>query len=406
MNKEINPVSLLWRIRKQPANIVTMVLSSIPESVLLDCNTVVADLAMGDGSYLAEVARRRVANGASIERAQSTLYGYEKSPVYLEAARKLNGLQHAKLAILRPETELNSLSMKFDVIVGNPPYQDSSTDCYSKKLWHEFILKSFDLLKDKGYLSLITPNSLVGKTRVPASFRKMFTTNFSLDSIDHTADSYFKVGVGICSWAARKVPYEGKTIVTDGSGSRVIDLRKELPVPQDKKNVVELSEKIHEGVKAKVVPVLNTENPQVVLSEDENGSYKVYTSGRNKFFLSGETSKNFGKWKVVFSGSATYKQWFVTQSDVTGTNFVVYVDNPKEGVEIGETLFNPIVMFYLDNWRKTAGYTPAIKNKNCVPDIRGLNNVQLCELFKLTKEEYGYIVDNYKPYGKELPRVI
>jgi predicted RNA methylase len=162
MNKEINPVSLLWRIRKQPAGVVTMILSSIPESMLLDCNIVVADLAMGDGSYLAEIARRRVANGASIEQAQSTLYGYEKSPVYLEAARKLNGLQHAKLAILKPETDLNALSMKFDVIVGNPPFQEvteKGRKDQASNLWTKFWVKSLELAKDDGVVSLITPTS-------------------------------------------------------------------------------------------------------------------------------------------------------------------------------------------------------------------------------------------------------
>jgi hypothetical protein len=59
----------------------------------------------------------------------------------------------------------------------------------------------------------------------------------------------------------------------------------------------------------------------------------------------------------------------------------------------------------LDNWRKTAGFTPAIKNKGCLPDIRGLSDSQIQQLFELTDEEWAYIYSAHKA-AKELPRVI
>lgn len=235
MNKEPNPTSLLWRIRKQPASVVTTMLSSIPEDMLLDCNTVVADLAMGDGSYLAEVARRRVANGASIEQAQSTLYGYEKSPVYLEAARKLNGLQHANLAILKPETDLNSLNMKFDVIIGNPPYQNAdkvkkaanSRSANGSPLWVKFIRKSVELLKPDGVLSLLVPSAVA----TPKSRGMSAAKNLTLQSIDFGMESYFNVGTQIChvSWVNNKVDVP---LVVNG-----LQYPRELPVANVKSEV-------------------------------------------------------------------------------------------------------------------------------------------------------------------------
>jgi hypothetical protein len=52
--------------------------------------------------------------------------------------------------------ELRGTDMKFDSIVGNPPYQ-MVTNGNSNPIWHNFVIKSFELLKDGGYLSMVHP---------------------------------------------------------------------------------------------------------------------------------------------------------------------------------------------------------------------------------------------------------
>jgi hypothetical protein len=108
---------------------------------------------------------------------------------------------------------------------------------------------------------------------------------------------------------------------------------------------------------------------------------------------------------VVFSFSATYKQWFVTDQNVSGTNVYVPVTSVEEGLEIGESLMHPIITYYIDNWRRTAGFCPAIKNNGALPDVRGFSTEDLIDKFELTDEEYEYIQNNHQPY-KSLPRVL
>lgn len=48
---------------------------------------------------------------------------------------------------------------KFDVVVGNPPYQKSTKGGNGQRdLWHKFVKKSFDIVKEDGYVSLIHPS--------------------------------------------------------------------------------------------------------------------------------------------------------------------------------------------------------------------------------------------------------
>jgi len=63
-----------------------------------------------------------------------------------------------KLNILEGDFLANNFKdQKFDIIVGNPPYQDPSGN-KGHNLWSKFVEKSIDLLKDDGYLLNVHPS--------------------------------------------------------------------------------------------------------------------------------------------------------------------------------------------------------------------------------------------------------
>ena len=296
--------------------------------------------------------------------------------------------------------------MKFDVIIGNPPYQDASTNSKDKKLWTKFVDKSLDLLVDNGILTFLTPDSLVGRTRLPAKMRKLLSSDYSLDWVNHNANEFFpQVGVDVLSWSVTNRPYTGVTKVTDGSTTEIIDLREDLPTPFKRKKIDSITEKIYSNIGDHGVPALVREYNDIDQSPAENGKYLNYYSGRNKSFYTNDTCKNTGKMKVVFSFSATYKQWFITTDNISGSNLYVEISSVEEGLKIGESLLHPIVMFYVDNWRRTAGYCPSIRNVGALPDIRDLTNEEIISRLKLTEDEYSYIMSVHTPY-KEISRVL
>ena len=48
-------------------------------------------------------------------------------------------------------------SMKFDIIVGNPPYNAAREKCNGNTIWPDFVKKSLSLLKKDGYLCFVHP---------------------------------------------------------------------------------------------------------------------------------------------------------------------------------------------------------------------------------------------------------
>jgi hypothetical protein len=52
----------------------------------------------------------------------------------------------------------DTINMKFDVLVGNDPYQQKVGDKNTEPLWDKFFLKRMSLLKDNGFLCLIHPS--------------------------------------------------------------------------------------------------------------------------------------------------------------------------------------------------------------------------------------------------------
>ena len=111
--------------------------------------------------------------------------------------------------------------MKFDVIIGNPPYQSPNLTGKKGKggnnsLYIQFIEQAIELCEDGGRISLITPPSGIVKSTIfkqPTPTLKKMIGSGSLDSIDLTVGKHFKVGSHISLWTFIKGKSQGKVKV-------------------------------------------------------------------------------------------------------------------------------------------------------------------------------------------------
>ena len=85
--------------------------------------------------------------------------------------------------------------MKFDVIIGNPPYQAAGGTQTGRTIWDKIVDVSLDHVKDDGYMTFVHP----GRWRQPEDkLRKMYTTNQLVYLSIHTVKDGMKT-FGACT---------------------------------------------------------------------------------------------------------------------------------------------------------------------------------------------------------------
>jgi len=85
------------------------------------------------------------------------------------------------------------LNMKFDVVIGNPPYQSSTSEKNSANaLWVKFGDKVKDLINDNGYMAFIHPDSWVNYNETYDDFNKgRMTTKLYRARVFNTIKPFF-----------------------------------------------------------------------------------------------------------------------------------------------------------------------------------------------------------------------
>lgn len=137
-----------------PIELVKEMLDKIPTSVWENPTSTFLDPCMGKGTFLIEIVNRLVyIYGYSKEDAISRVYGYDIRVKYINYLKRVGFINVFHKDFLNEE-----FNMKFDVVVGNPPYQEKVGPNKTESLWNKFVKKSFEVCSEYGYVSLIHPS--------------------------------------------------------------------------------------------------------------------------------------------------------------------------------------------------------------------------------------------------------
>lgn len=129
--------------------------------------------------------------------------------------------------------------MKFDLVMGNPPYQNSDKD-EGNKLWARFVKHSFqNHLKENGVMVFITPTTWMTPSNDVMNFSIMrdMLQKKQLEWVDirsSLASEFFPgVGQAISVWMLTHKPKDYPTRFTTDTGDMMIDLSDGVLLPKE-----------------------------------------------------------------------------------------------------------------------------------------------------------------------------
>jgi hypothetical protein len=213
---------MLERI-KPIKGLVSEILDNLPNSVWTSTSTTFFDPAIGGGQFVSEIENRLRAAGHRDENIRKRVFGFEYTTALVDLAVNMNKLvgQYVKKPY-QNYFEMRS-TMKFDVIVGNPPYQKPKSDNRmgsrgASELWADFVTQNLELLKDDGHMAYIHPNSW-RKPEDRNGFWKLLTQTNQMErlvmSSGQKEQDWFGIGVRVDYYIIQKTKKYKNTVVVD-----------------------------------------------------------------------------------------------------------------------------------------------------------------------------------------------
>jgi hypothetical protein len=376
--------------------VVMEMLAIIPEKDWQSSTKTFADLAMAGGQFIVGLVRMLRTYGHSDENIRSRVFGFDTCKHRILAAKyhcpDLIGTFEVKTI-----EELMKMTQKFDVIVGNPPFQQNSKiakDSGTNKLWNKFTKLAIDL-SPGGYVTYITPQSwLVGNRTFD-----LLTSKKSI-SVNTEISHYFQgVNSSFCSWVLSNKDKDdaetGKIFVNGKPLDSSLGL-----IPKDrshnglslvakffsKKDKFSFDRLYNHGSTA----IKN--DPTLLGKKSQRYQHPItFTASKQGIAWSRIPSPVQGKKKVIIFRSAPIKPTYSTNG-VGADAFFKLVTSKEEGKNMVE-IFNSKLYSYIFKTTLYSGFF-SMSVFNHIPYLdytRSWSDAEIYEHFNITKKEQAHI---------------
>jgi len=234
--------------------------------------------------------------------------------------------------------------MKFDYIVGNPPYQDGRQDGGQNKIYNTISKKCISLLSKNGIINFITPVAVTRKSK-----RFSLLNLPGIKSVDFDANEHFNVGVTVCSWVIDK-NYSGDVTVTSKNKQYIQspDLIYDPEVVSS--DFLKLYNKIRDHSSNLNNRMFQRNNFGAKLY---NGTYKIYSRvDRDYTYLSQKRPYHYNQKKCLFRLSGAYKDGFFLSVQDMDLNHICTPADDEEFKNIKSFVYSEYFIELANKWKK------------------------------------------------------
>lgn len=305
--------------------------------------------------------------------------------------------------------------VKFDVVMTNPPFQDTvNRNKTPHKLWIDFTLDVFDrLVSDGGSLLQVSPASFASPSNVVLDLMgKHQTQVLRLDTEHHFPD----VASTFSDYWIEKSPNDVRPTLVQVAGEEFsIELDNSiLYLPNDlcrislsihSKVMFTASEKL--GVEWDYVTAHNIRRydtiPTLVQERDDDHPYPVFHTNRSTWWSS--IRQDWASSRKVMWTRSGYTKPFYDPGKLGGTDMVYYVrvDSDSEGRALARNL-NMKLFQYIFKTAKWSGFgnERVFSGLPPVPRDRPLSDQDLYQHFDLAEEEVKHVERALEPRRRKV----
>jgi len=386
---------MLARIKFEVAPLVNEMLDQLPAEIWSSKTTTFLDPAIAGGQFVKEIESRLLQFGHSKKNITNRVFGCEQYPHQVQYAISKHKLVGKYFVANFLEQDFQN--MKFDVIVGNPPFKNKNEKGGASALWRKIVSKSWGILKDDGTIAMVAP-------QLPNSSKDLgdiFTKNQTATVWTKISHHFPGVGSSFYAWIVHKTPKTKKTFFIDEN--LTIDLTKK-DLPNDLHSIA-LFDKImsHKKFVCKSSPEYMHTSVADGKDEDHLSRYKSSklkyvlrrTSGANYEMYGAVQPTDYTLPKVVFtfSGNPHYK--FHNANNPIGTikyqSGHILVKNQTEAKNLIK-LYQSNVYIYLQKQMTSGGMRGKVFYELPALDLsKTWTDIDIYTHFNLTKQEIIYI---------------
>jgi hypothetical protein len=298
--------------------------------------------------------------------------------------------------------------MKFDCLLTNPPYQDSSHTEKKNTLWRKWILFNEKIINDEGILSLVIPSSWMGSPPVlKESFleNKKIKYNLLYINRDECKKHFPGIGSTFSYFIMEKKKYENKTSILSKNIDGTIGVVNNLNLndcivdvfPRDLSDLgLSIISKTLNDSMEKLGVINNTYNHSVHktkwrLVENDEFCYPIQNTP-SKLYWYNYPHPHQGINKLLIPTTTYYRNQMVTTNGITQSFCYFLIDENMDSGVISNNINNKLFDFLNECFRYANWNSVNLLRKlPKLPLDRHLTDNEIYEIFNLTIEEINHI---------------